>query len=39
VCASIIFGTVIVDQGKVVRPSQVIASVRPAEGAWVRWSW
>jgi hypothetical protein len=26
-CASIIFGTVIVDQGKVVRPSQLIASV------------
>jgi hypothetical protein len=32
VCASIIFGTVIVDQGKVVRPSQLIASVRRLVG-------
>jgi hypothetical protein len=32
VCASIIFGIVIVDQGKVVRPSQLIASVRQTSG-------
>jgi hypothetical protein len=31
-CGSIIVGTVIVNQGEVVRPSQLIASVRPTEG-------
>jgi hypothetical protein len=34
-----LIGALIVNEGEVVRASQLIASVRPAEGAWVRWSW
>jgi hypothetical protein len=32
-------GPVIVRQRKIVRPSQLIASVRPTEGARMRWDW
>ena len=31
-CGSIVFGTVIVNEGEVVRPSQLIASVRQTRG-------
>jgi hypothetical protein len=38
-CGRALIGALIVNEGEVVRASQLIASVRPAEGAWVRWSW